>query len=132
MVKFFQYSPAKELGLTQHADFLGPKGPQVKSDLPNQMERHVAFTTFIEMSPVILETLEDYSTKLNTSKEEVASAAYLRKVSAFDFVVTLVIVNKCWSYLSSLNRSLLEKTLDVAKALSHSNIGKHLFEGQQD
>ncbi len=85
----------------------------------------MAFAVFIDMFPVILETLEEYSSKPNTRKEGVASAAsLLRTVSAFDFLVTLIIVNKCLSYLSNLSRSLQERSIDIAKALAQVNVLK--------
>ena len=64
------------------------------------MERHDAFEVFIDLLPAIVETLEDYSQLPSTRKPGMPSASdLLNSISKFDFLVTLVAVYKCSSYM---------------------------------
>ena len=87
------------------------------------VERQGAFEVFIDLLPANIEILEDYSQLPSTRKPEMPSASdLLNSISKFDFLVTLVAVHKCLSYMKGLSKALQDFGLEIGKALYHSSV----------
>lgn len=89
------------------------------------VERHDAFEVFIELFPAIIETLEHFALLPSTRKPGMPSASdLLNAVLKFEFIITLLNVHKCLSYLRGLSKSLQDSGLEIAKALQQIDVVK--------
>jgi hypothetical protein len=93
------------------------------------VERHDAFAVFVDLLPEIVDTLEVFAKEPNTRKPGAPDASSLvHALCNFEFVVCLVIVQRCLSFLKGLSKLLQEKSLDVCRCLKHVQIVKHSLE----
>ena len=87
------------------------------------VDRHDPFEVFIDLLPAIVETLEDYSQLSSTRKPGMPSASdLLNSISKFGFLVTLVAVHKCLSYMKGLSKALQDSGLEIGKALHNNSV----------
>ena len=81
------------------------------------MERHDAFSVFLDFFPAIVQTLEHFTKLPNTRTPGAADAtSLLYSICNFEFVVTIVIVQMCLAFMKGLSRSLQERSLEVGRA----------------
>ena len=84
------------------------------------MERHDAFSVFLDFFPAIVQTLEHFTQLPNTRTPGAADAiSLLYSIYNFEFVVAIVIVQMCLTFMKGLGRSLQERSLDVGRALKN-------------
>jgi hypothetical protein len=82
------------------------------------VERHEAFSVFLDFFPAIVQTLEHFTKLPNTRTPGAADAtSLLYSIYNFEFVVAIVIVQMCLTFMKGLSRSLQERSLDVGRAL---------------
>lgn len=133
IVRFFEFSPAKQNTLEDAIDRYGEVEFQKKKlkELcrTRWVERHDALDVFIDLVPAVVETLESYASRPNTRTPGAADASsLLHAVCNFDFVVCIIIVRACLSFLQGLSRSLQERKLDVCCALKNVSAVKTSLE----
>ena len=87
------------------------------------MERHDAFSVFLDFFPAIVQTLEHFTKLPNTRTPGAADAtSLLYSICNFAFVVAIVIVQMCLAFMKGLSRSLQERSLEVGRALENVNL----------
>ena len=128
VVTFFEWGPHKQQKLETNIEKLttGTKKTKLKELCRTRwVERHDAFEVFIDFLPAIVETLEEYSQITSTRKPGMPSASdLLNAILKFDFLVTLVAVHKCLSYLKGLSKALQDSGLEITKAMKHISVVK--------
>jgi hypothetical protein len=78
---------------------------------------------FLDFFPAIVQTLEHFTKLPNTRTPGAADAtSLLYSIYNFEFVVAIVIVQMCLTFMKGLGRSLQERSLDVGRALINVNL----------
>ena len=123
VVLFFESGPSKLQKLEENIEKLttGTKRTKLKQLCRTRwVERHDAFEVFSDLLAAIVETLEGYSQLPSTRKPGMPSASdLLNSILKFDFLVTIVAVHKCLSYMKGLSKTLQDSGLEIGKALEH-------------
>ena len=127
VVKFFEYSPKKQ---TVHekliAETVNDETSRTKLKQlcrTRWVERHDAFSVFLDFFPAIVQTLEHFTKLPNTRTPGAADAtSLLYSIYNFEFVVAIVIVQMCLAFMKSLSRSLQKRSLDVGRALENVSL----------
>ena len=127
VVRFFEFSPKKEntlLNVIKSKEKIETQKSKLKELCRTRwVERHQALDNFIELLPAVVETLETYSQMPNTRTPGAPDASsLLHSICNFDFIICLIIVRACLSYMQGLSKSLQERTLDVSLALKNVNV----------
>jgi hypothetical protein len=127
VVKFFEYSPKKQ---TVHEKLIDETVNDETSRTKLKqlcrtrwVERHNAFSVFLDLFPAIVQTLEHCTKLPNTRTPGAADAtSLLYSICNFEFVVAIVIVQMCLAFMKGLSRSLQKRSLDVGRALENVSL----------
>jgi hypothetical protein len=127
VVKFFEYSPKKQTVLEKLIDeTVNDETSRTKLKQlcrTRWVERHDAFSVFLDFFPAIVQTLEHFTKLPNTRTPGAADAtSLLYSICNFEFVVAIVIVQMCLAFMKGLSRSLQERSLEVGRALENVNL----------
>jgi hypothetical protein len=76
-----------------------------------RVERHDAFSVFLDFFPAIVQILDHFTKLPNTRTPGAADAtSLLYSICYFEFVVAIVIVQMCLAFMKGLSRSLQERS----------------------
>jgi hypothetical protein len=122
VVKFFEYSPKKQTVLEKLIDeTVNDETSRTKLKQlckTRRVERHDAFSVFLDFFPAIVQILDHFTKLPNTRTPGAADAtSLLYSICYFEFVVAIVIVQMCLAFMKGLSRSLQERSLDVGRPL---------------
>ncbi|XP_072391085.1 52 kDa repressor of the inhibitor of the protein kinase-like [Diabrotica undecimpunctata] len=118
IINFFRQSALRDGLLKRTADEIeAPHSMLISLCETRWTEKHTAVERFAEMFPVVNSVLQE----LQESGREIATQAYQLQVAMENsqFIVSLTILRKVFSYTSSLNRTLQKVNVDLTDSCSY-------------
>jgi len=127
VINFFRQSALRDGLLKDAAESAGATHSNLISLCETRWtEKHLAVERFAEMFSVVIEALQ----ALQDSQRECASQAYQLKqaIENSQFVVSMLILRKVFSFTSTLNKILQTKNIDLTEACKYVDIVRKTLE----
>ncbi|KAH3864340.1 52 kDa repressor of the inhibitor of the protein kinase-like [Dreissena polymorpha] len=118
---FFNYSPKRQTCLEECRSALEDtedKRQKVKALCRTRwVERHDALDIFIDFLPAMVDAMSELMEAETRSTTSAEISGFLMAITGFQFIVVLVIVTRCLSYIKNLTVLLQGRSVDVVKAM---------------
>ncbi|XP_050064733.1 uncharacterized protein LOC126553633 [Aphis gossypii] len=131
VINFFRQSALRDGLLKEAAESIGASHSNLISLCETRWsEKHLAIERFAEMYSIVFETLQ----VLQNSSRDYASQAYQLRlaIESSQFVISLLIMRKVFSYTSNLNKVLQTINIDLIETCKYVNSIRKTFEEIQN